>query len=66
SFNLSYLTEGNVPEGFVKLPRDIASSRDQLKEWQDAWDAMLAGDPRFQRKLKFLPEGLFVRGVIIV
>lgn len=51
-------TEGNVPEGFVTLPRDIASSRDQLKEWQDAWDAMISGDPRFQRKLKFLPEGM--------
>ena len=58
AYNLAYLSEGNVPEGFVTLPRDIASSRDQLKEWQDAWDAMLSGDPRFQRKLKFLPEGM--------
>lgn len=58
SFNLSYLSDGNVPEGFVEIPRDIASSRDQLKEWQDAWDAFLSGDPRFQRKLKFLPEGM--------
>lgn len=58
AFNLAYLTEGNVPEGFVELPQDIASSRDQFKEWQDAWDAMLSGDPRFQRKLKFLPEGM--------
>jgi len=58
AFNLGYLQEGNVPEGFVSLPRDIASSRDQLKEWQDAWDSMLSGDPRFQRKLKFLPEGM--------
>ena len=51
-------SEGNVPEGFVTVPRDIASSRDQLKAWQDAWDAMLSGDPRFQRKLKFMPEGM--------
>lgn len=58
AYNLGQLTEGNVPEGFVTLPRDIASSRDQLKEWQDAWDAILSGDPRFQRKLKFLPEGM--------
>lgn len=58
SYQLGMLTEGNVPEGFVTLPRDIASSRDQLKEWQDAWDSLLAGDPRFQRKLKFLPEGM--------
>ena len=58
AYNLGYLSEGNVPEGFVKVPRDIASSRDQLKAWQDAWDAMLSGDPRFQRKLKFMPEGM--------
>ena len=58
TYNLSYLSEGNVPEGFIELPREVASSRDQLKEWQDAWDAMLAGDPRYQRKLKFLPEGM--------
>ncbi len=58
SYNLSMLTEGNVPEGFIFVPKDIASSRDQLKEWQDAWDAMLSGDPRIQRKLKFLPEGM--------
>ena len=58
SYNLAMLTEGNVPEGFIYVPKDIASSRDQLKEWQDAWDAILAGDPRIQRKLKFLPEGM--------
>jgi len=58
SFNLSYLTEGNVPEGFIELPKDIASNQDQLALWQKAWDAMLSGDPRYQRKIKFLPEGM--------
>jgi hypothetical protein len=58
AYSLAFLTEGNVPEGFVTLPREIASSRDQLKEWQDAWDAMLSGDPRLQQKIKFLPEGM--------
>ena len=58
SWNLAYLTEGNVPEGFVQLPKDIISSPEQLAEWQSAWDAIFSGDPRFQRKLKFLPEGM--------
>lgn len=58
SYNLAYLTEGNVPEGFVELPKDIASDADQLTQWQNAWDAMFSGDPGYQRKIKFLPEGM--------
>lgn len=58
SWNLSYLTSGNVPEGFVELPKDVASNPEQLAEWQAAWDAIFSGDPRYQRKLKFLPEGM--------
>lgn len=58
SFNLNYFTEGNIPEGFVELPKDIATNTDQLTLWQEKWDAMFSGDPRFQRKLKFLPEGM--------
>jgi len=58
AYDLAYLTEGNIPEGLVELPKDIASNPDQLKAWQEAWDAMFSGDPRFQRKIKFLPEGM--------
>lgn len=58
SYNLAYLQDGNVPEGFVEIPKDIASSPEQLREWQSAWDAIFSGDPRYQRKLKFLPEGM--------
>ncbi len=58
SYNLSYLTEGNIPEGLVELPEDIISSPDQLKAWQAAWDTMFSGDPRYQRKIKFLPAGI--------
>lgn len=57
-YNLGYLTEGNIPEGFVELPKDIVNSPEQLTEWQRAWDAIFSGDPRYQRKLKFLPEGM--------
>lgn len=51
-------SEGNIPEGFVELPQEIASSPDQLALWQKAWDAMISGDPRRQRKIKFLPQGM--------
>ncbi len=58
NYNLAYLTAGNIPEGLVELPKEIASDPDQLKAWQTAWDAMFSGDSRYQRKIKFLPEGM--------
>ena len=58
SYNLSYLTEGNVPEGLVELPTEIASDPDQLRAWQEAWDSLFSGNPKFQRKIKFLPAGM--------
>ena len=57
SYNLSYLSEGNVPEGFLSVPKDIASTPKQITEWQRMWDGMLGGDPRMQRKLRIIPEG---------
>ena len=56
-FNLAYLTEGNVPEGFIMLPEEIANSTEQVKTWQDYFDALVAGDPRYQRRIKALPAG---------
>lgn len=56
-YNFSYFKEGNVPEGFITLPEDVASSPEQVREWQEHFDALLAGDVRYQRRLKILPEG---------
>lgn len=57
SYNLSYLTEGNTPEGLVTLPKDIAANLDKVKEFQTFWDSLIAGDPKMQRRMRFLPEG---------
>lgn len=56
-YNLNYFKESNVPEGFITLPEDVASSKQQVQEWQDWFDAITAGDPRFMRRLKILPGG---------
>jgi len=56
-YNLSYFRENNVPEGFVDLPEDIATSKEQIEEWQMWFDALLAGDNRMIHRLKFLPAG---------
>lgn len=54
-YNLNYFKESNVPEGFITLPEDVASSKEQVEQWQLWFDSLLAGDPRFTRRLKILP-----------
>ena len=53
--NLSILTDGNIPEGIITLPKDWTS--DQVKDFQLAWNAMLAGQSSEQQRVKFLPGG---------
>ena len=54
-YNLSMLTEGNIPEGFFGVPPEWTPA--QIKEFQTWFDAMLAGNPKFQSKIKFVPGG---------
>lgn len=56
-WNLAYFKEGNVPEGFLTLPEEIAGNKERIEEWQMWFDAMVAGDPKFQHRLKLLPGG---------
>ena len=54
-YNSSILSEGNIPEGFFTLPESWTP--DQIKEFQNWFDAMIAGNPRFQSRIKFMPGG---------
>ncbi len=54
-FNLKYLEEGNDPEGFGVLPEGW--TREQIKEWQDYWDAMITGNMAMRRRMKWVPAG---------
>lgn len=56
-YNLSLLSDGNVPEGFFTLPKDWDS--DNIKEFQTWFDAMLAGNPMKVTRLKFMPDGKY-------
>lgn len=53
---LQMFTEGSIPGGFVEVPPDI-SSPDQVAEWQDYWDAMVAGDQTILHRLIAVPAG---------
>ena len=55
--NLNYLTDGNVPEGFYTMPESW--SMQQIKEFQEIWDAYIAGDPRASSRLRFMPPGTY-------
>jgi len=52
-YNLSMLTEGNVPEGFWMLPESYTP--EDVKEFQQWFDALITG--KRQHKLKFMPGG---------
>ncbi|HWZ65622.1 MAG TPA: phage portal protein [Patescibacteria group bacterium] len=54
-FNLNYLTDGNVPEGLMSMPADWSMT--QIKEYQEVWDAYIAGDARAGSRLRFTPGG---------
>lgn len=56
-YNLDYLRENNVPEGFVTLPAEIATSKAKVEEWQEWFDAIVAGDSQMTHRLKILPGG---------
>lgn len=54
-YNLSVLTEGSVPEGFYKLPPEMTV--EAIKEFQTWFDLLMAGNPKMQNRIKFMPGG---------
>ncbi len=55
-FQLQYYTEGNIPEALVGTP-DLWTPK-QINDFQDAFDAMLAGNQANRRRIKFVPGGV--------
>lgn len=56
-YNLNYFRESNVPEGFLTLPEDVATTPEVVQQWQQWFDDMLSGDSRGVHRLKILPGG---------
>lgn len=55
NFFLQRFTEGNVPEGFAGAPETW--SADQIREYQETWDALLYGDDTQKHQIKWVPHG---------
>lgn len=47
-----WFREGNVPEGVMGLPENWTV--DQVKQFQDHWDSMLAGNQGRRRQMRFM------------
>lgn len=56
-YNLGYLTDGNIPEGFYSLPDNWQPQ--MIKDFQEYFDALMAGDDTMTSKLKFMPPGTY-------
>lgn len=56
AFQLSYYTEGNVPEALIGVPDQWTP--DQIKSFQDYWDQYFTGDLARRRHAKFVPGGV--------
>jgi hypothetical protein len=55
---LQYYTEGNIPEALIGVPETWTP--DQIRMFQDYWDAMLEGNTAARRHAKFIPGGMEV------
>lgn len=55
-FNLQYYAEGNVPEGLISAPENWTPQ--QISDFQQYFDAMLAGDLAQRRRLKIVGKGM--------
>jgi HK97 family phage portal protein len=55
-YNWKFFTDSNQAEGFIEVPQEW--TKDQVAEFQAYFDAMIAGDPRYQRRLKMMPGGM--------
>lgn len=52
-FQLAYYTSGSMPEAMVFLPAELPG--DKIKEAQEWFDSILAGDLQKRRRVTFLP-----------
>lgn len=55
AWNLDYMSNTNVPEGFMKLPESWTPQ--MIKDFQENWDKVMQGDTKAISKLYFIPGG---------
>jgi HK97 family phage portal protein len=53
---LNYFTEGNTPEALIGVPEQWTP--EQIRQFQEYWDALLEGNLAARRHTRFVPGGL--------
>ena len=53
---LNYFTEGNTPEALIGVPEQWTP--DQIRQFQEYWDALREGKLAARRHTRFVPGGL--------
>jgi hypothetical protein len=56
---LQFYTEGNIPEALIGVPEDW--NPDQIRQFQEYWDALLEGNTALRRHAKFVPGSLKIQ-----
>ena len=52
---LAFFTDGSVPEGVMEVPEGWTA--DQVGQFQDYWDSLLAGNDQQRRRVRMVPAG---------
>lgn len=56
--DLSHFTEGNIPQGMMLVPENATWTPDQIDSFEQAWNALLAGNATQQVRMRFTQPGM--------
>lgn len=56
--DLAYFTEGNLPLGIMQVPEASTWTPDQIDAYEQAWNALIAGNQQQQVRTKFTQPGM--------
>ncbi len=54
-FDTNYFTDGTVPAGLFHLHEDVYTTPAQVREFEEVWNQVLAGDPTWKWKIRAVP-----------
>lgn len=56
--DLARFTEGNIPAGIMQVPETSNWTPDQIDTYEQMWNALTAGNPQQQVRIKFTQPGM--------